>query len=410
MLSLLHSCAFVASAPKTIPFVSLGTGSGMRHEGVDVANATALWIAAGGTGIDTAYIYQDQRKIAAGIAAAGVDPSSLWLTTKIPCSSTAAAKKNIEADLQQLGVDSVDLILQHFPEESHFGCAGGSTADTWKALEAALAAGQTRQIGVSNFVVSDLEKLKLTAKSWPPALNQNSLSVGYHDDDTIAYCKREGITYMAYSPLCGGPNGSSCRHGSVLSVPEVQAVAATHNVSAAQVALKWIVQRGHPLATSVWNPEYMAEDLDLWSWGDLCDAEMSTLDSVKSTAVTEDWHCPVCGMTFPASTYDTKPHVVFNNGQYIAIGGEDCVKKFNPDPAAYLNESLRLDPTAPPNPSRAGQNLTCPVSGEVFTAPADEDAHYIQFNNGQAIYACCPGCVEHLKANLTKYIASLPSV
>ena len=96
-------------------------------------------------------------------------------------------------------------------------------------------------------------------------------------------------------------------------------------------------------------------------------------------------------------------------GQYIAIGGEDCVKKFNPDPAAYLNESLRLDPTAPPNPSRAGQNLTCPVSGEVFTAPADEDAHYIQFNNGQAIYACCPGCVEHLKANLTKYIAALPS-
>ena len=58
----------------------------------------------------------------------------------------------------------------------------------------------------------------------------------------------------------------------------------------------------------------------------------------------------------------------------------------------------------------AAENLTCPVSGEVFTAPADEDAHYIQFNNGQAIYACCPGCVEHLKANLTQYIASLPSV
>ena len=135
MHTLLHAAvAFVATAPKTIPFVSLGTGSGMRHEGVDVANATALWIAAGGTGIDTAYIYQDQTKIAAGIAAAGVDPSSLWLTTKIPCSSTAAAKKNIEADLQQLGVDSVDLILQHFPEESHFGCAGGSTADTWNCL------------------------------------------------------------------------------------------------------------------------------------------------------------------------------------------------------------------------------------------------------------------------------------
>ena len=384
----------------------------MHHQGVDVANATALWIAAGGKGIDTAYDYQDQDKIAAGIAASGVDPSSLYITTKILCSTEADAKKMIDSDLQQLGVSSVDLILIHSPGgKGHLPCsAGGSPAAAWKALEAALAAGKTKQIGVSSFSASDLEALKTTATVWPPALNQCSLSVGYHDDDTIAYCKKEGITYMAYSPLCGGPNGSSCRHGSVLSVPEVQAVAATHNVSAAQVALKWIVQRGHPLATSVWNPEYMAEDLDLWSWGDLSDSEMSTLDGVKSTAVTEDWHCPVCGMTFPASTYDTKPHVVFNNGQYIAIGGEDCVKKFNPDPAAYLNETLRLDPSSPPNPSRAGQNLTCPVSGEVFTAPADEDAHYIQFNNGQAIYACCPGCVEHLKANLTKYIASLPSV
>ena len=75
-------------------------------------------------------------------------------------------------------------------------------------------------------------------------------------------------------------------HSAWRLVPEVQAVAATHNVSAAQVALKWIVQRGHPLATSVWNPEYMAEDLDLWSWGDLSAAEMSTLDGVKTTAGT----------------------------------------------------------------------------------------------------------------------------
>ena len=132
--------------------------------------------------------------------------------------------------------------------------------------------------------------------------------------------------------------------------------------------------------------------------------------STTFAPATGDWHCPVCGMSFPASVYDTKPHVVFNNGQVLAIGGEDCVKKFNPEPASFLNETLRLDPSAPPNPSRAGQNLTCPVSGETFTAPADEDAHYIQFNNGQAIYACCPGCVEQMKANLTKFIKSLPTI
>jgi len=82
---------------------------------------------------------------------------------------------------------------------------------------------------------------------------------------------------MAYSPLCGGPNGSSCKHGGVLTLPEVQAVAMAHNVSAAQVALKWIVQQGHPLATAVWREDYMHQDLDLWSWGDLSAGEMALL-------------------------------------------------------------------------------------------------------------------------------------
>ena len=89
---------------------------------------------------------------------------------------------------------------------------------------------------------------------------------------------------MAYSPLCGGPNGSSCRHGSVLAIPEVKAVAAAHGVSAAQVALKWIVQQKRPLATAVWRADFMKEDLDLWSWGELSDAEMEALSAVHERA------------------------------------------------------------------------------------------------------------------------------
>jgi len=142
------------------------------------------------------------------------------------------------------------------------------------------AAGKSSAIGVSNFSPSQLRQLQTTAKDWPPAINQCSLSVGYHDDDTIKYCDENKITYMGYSPLCGGPNGSSCRHGSVMSIPQVQAIAASHNVSAAQIALKWIVQQGRPLATAVWREDYMKEDLDLWSWGSLTAEEMTTLTSI----------------------------------------------------------------------------------------------------------------------------------
>jgi diketogulonate reductase-like aldo/keto reductase len=60
----------------------------------------------------------------------------------------------------------------------------------------------------------------------------------------------------------------------------VKSIAGAHGVSAAQVALKWIVQQGRPLATAVWVEDYMTEDLDLWAWGNLTDAEMATLTAV----------------------------------------------------------------------------------------------------------------------------------
>lgn len=152
----------------------------------------------GGTGIDTAYNYGDESAIAEGLAEAGVKASDVYLTTKIPCGTYTEAKADIASNLKQLDVDVVDLTLIHFPR-----CKGGaSVAATWRALEEAKAAGSSKAIGVSNFVPSDLEELKKTATTWPPAINQCSMSVGYHDDKTIAYCDANDIVYMAYSPLC----------------------------------------------------------------------------------------------------------------------------------------------------------------------------------------------------------------
>ena len=66
-----------------------------------------------------------------------------------------------------------------------------------------------------------------------------------------------------------------------MTIPEVLSIADTHAVSPAQVALKWLVQQGRPLATAVAKEEYAREDLDLWSWGNLTDDEMKTLAAVK---------------------------------------------------------------------------------------------------------------------------------
>ena len=156
-------------------------------------------------------------------------------------------------------------------------------AETWRALEDAQKAGLTKAIGVSHFVASDFEKLKKT-QTIAPVVNQCELSVGAHDDETIKYCDDNQIVYMSYSPLCGGSNGSSCEmHGgtSVLTIPEVISIANSHNVSAAQVGLKWIAQQGRPIACAAWQKDFMVEDLDLWSWGNLTAAEMATLAAIQ---------------------------------------------------------------------------------------------------------------------------------
>lgn len=271
----------IAIAPNVnLPYVALGTGSGQHGS---VANATALWLgSSAGKAIDTSIIYGDQPAIAAGIAALGIDRSAYFLETKIVTedfrhyANHTSIAAEIDENLRELGVAYVDLLLIHFP-----GTASANR-EAWMALEAALAAGQTKAIGVSNFGKLNLEALKLAATVWPPAVNQLELSVSYHDDDLLAYHAEEGIVVQAYSPLCGGFNGSSCTaHGgkNVLTVPEVKSLATKYGVSGAQIGLKWIVQQGHPLATSIWNKDYMDEDLTLWNFN-ISDADMATLSAV----------------------------------------------------------------------------------------------------------------------------------
>ena len=141
-------------------------------------------------------------------------------------------------------------------------------AATWQGLEQALAEGKTKAIGVSNMNHTDLALLLQTAKV-VPAVNQCELSIGAHDDATIAFCQAHNIQYEAYSPLKAGE----------MKLPAVTAIAAAHGKSGAQVVLRWIVQQGHLLATSADNAGYDKEDLDLFSWS-LTDADMATLSAI----------------------------------------------------------------------------------------------------------------------------------
>merc|ERR1719161_2613388 len=114
-----------------------------------------------------------------------------------------------------------------------------------------LAQKKARAIGVSNFNANYLKKFLSAGIKVKPAVNQCGYSIGAHnssqlgsDDETRKYCQSQGIAYQAYSPLGG------LSHVNVLGDKDVQAIASKHNVSAAQVALRWVAQQGALLVTA----------------------------------------------------------------------------------------------------------------------------------------------------------------
>jgi len=211
--------------------------------------------------------------MAAAITSSKVGRSEIFLTTKVPCCPAVVPElcqgmngtvaQHIAQEVAILG-KPVDLLLLHWP------CATlEDTVKAYRGLEEALDDGLTRSIGVSNFNASLLEQMLRTVNV-KPAVNQCSHSIGAHnsshlpeyggDELTAEFCADHGIVYQAYSPL-GGLSGID-----VFKDPTVIMVATRHNVSAAQVALRWLIQQNISVVTSGENPAHLAQDMDLFDF------------------------------------------------------------------------------------------------------------------------------------------------
>jgi len=251
------------AAGVNIPVVSIGVG------GVESQAAHSIvqnWLQLGGRGIDTAFVYRNQKEVATAISEAGVARSDLFITTKVP--SCFLVKEFVEADLLQLGTDYIDLLLIHSPRF-------GNCTDAWSILEHYHAKGVLRAIGVSNFKKNDLQNLLQNAKV-VPAVNQIQLNVLEHDDDIINFSTAHGITVEAYSPL-----GRGNKSGDILGSKVIQSVASRHNATVYQVALRWILQHGHILTFQSSSQAHQQQDANLFGFN-LTHAEMAALDNVQA--------------------------------------------------------------------------------------------------------------------------------
>ena len=292
-MSLLSSLLGVAGLA-SVPSVRIAPGVDMPLLNFGFQKDHAAAIRLGVRGIDTALVYGDhqQREVGRAVAESGVDRTEFFVTTKIPCcpgndftnrSATCRRKRDpnadVEHDLKMLGMEYVDLLLLHWPCDDP-----KETLAVYRSLEAYAAAGKARAIGVSNFNASQLATLRAEVLASPPAVDQCGFSIAGHtdstwgrDDATHAACAASNCTYSAYSPLGGWAKGGTSH---VLNDPTVKSVAAAHNRSTAQVALRWVVQQGIVAVTSSDNLDHIQGDLEVFDFA-LTDEEMTTLAQVQ---------------------------------------------------------------------------------------------------------------------------------
>jgi 2,5-diketo-D-gluconate reductase A len=292
-VQLVHGVS-AGSPPVLMPVMAGGTGG---LSGPSATKEVLANFAAGLKHVHTAFDYYNLPDV--GAAVAQYPRADIFISAMTsPCIHPASQPvRNVtdpvacynltlieaESVLHDLKVDAVDLLMLHGPSEE-FGHEGPCSdlactlnAAQWKAYTAFLAAGKTRAIGVSNFCKSCLKCLQTSSPELLPATNQIQLHVGMgaDPDGLMSYNANLGIVVQAYEPLAGGDVATNCS--------DCASIGQAHNKSAAQAGLRWVLDRVPTLAVKTGageSPQYLQDDLDMWSGWQLTTDELATLDSL----------------------------------------------------------------------------------------------------------------------------------
>ncbi|HHU08573.1 MAG TPA: aldo/keto reductase [Intrasporangiaceae bacterium] len=200
--------------------------------------------------IDTARIYGNEAGVGRALAAAGLDRSELFITTKLWNDDHEGDRPRaaLEASLDRLGLDHVDLYLIHWPVPEQ-----DAYAHAWAALRELREEGLARAVGVCNFHAEHLERAHRETGEFP-AINQVELHPYLQQEQLRAVHAEHGIVTESWSPLASGKE--------VLDDPVIAQIAAAHDVTPAQVILAWHRQSGFVVIPKSVTPSRIQENLD----------------------------------------------------------------------------------------------------------------------------------------------------
>jgi 2,5-diketo-D-gluconate reductase A len=247
-----------------MPTVGFGTWP-MRGHQAHAAVTAAL--AAGYRHIDTATMYGNEVAVGRALQDSGLRRDEVFITTKVRPTDAGKARSVLRASLRALSTDYVDLWLVHWPPPQPRLCRM-----IWNEVLEVQAEGLARSVGVSNYTLAQIDNLAADSGQ-TPAVNQIRWSPVRYDARVLADHRQRGIVVEGYSPL----------KDTDLGHPVLAEIAAAHEVTPAQVVLRWHLEHEIPVIPKSVDPDRINTNLDLFTFS-LTRPEIEQIDALAGSA------------------------------------------------------------------------------------------------------------------------------
>jgi 2,5-diketo-D-gluconate reductase A len=242
-----------------IPVMGMGT---WKLTGDDAVRAVTNALKLGYHMVDTSGDYGNQRQVGQAIRQSGVKREDIFLVTKIE--EDDDAYQAVKNNLSDLGLEYADLILIHRPPEHGYG------EELWDGLMKAKDEGLTRDIGVSNYSIEQIDGL-IEASDEVPVVNQIEWTPFGHSKDMLKYCQDNDIVIQAYSPL------TRAEH---LDEAPIQDLADKYEKTTAEIIIRWNIQHRVVPIIKATSTDHLTENLNVFDF-ELQPEDMQRLDSLN---------------------------------------------------------------------------------------------------------------------------------